>query len=35
MKNFRQDPIPNVKTAGVTTGGRNETAASCLKPDFY
>ncbi|CDW85169.1 UNKNOWN [Stylonychia lemnae] len=35
MRNFRQDPIPNIRTAGVNTGGRGESAASCLKPDIF
>jgi len=35
MRNYRGDPIPNIKTAGVNTGGKNESAAACLKPDFY
>ena len=35
MRNYRPDPIPKILTAGTSTGGRGESAAACLKPDFY
>ena len=27
------DPIPNVKTAGITTGRPNESVFACLRPN--